>query len=56
MERAKSIMMNIDNDDVPFIAAALVIHANIWSDDKHFLQQNEIKVWTTKDLMKMMNL
>ncbi|MEK6898492.1 MAG: PIN domain-containing protein [Nanoarchaeota archaeon] len=40
-----------DKKDAPFIALYLSIKANgIWSDDKHFLAQKEIKIFTTKDL------
>lgn len=52
MEQAKKVIAKYDNDDVPFIAAALAIQADIWSDDDHFKQQTQIKVWTTEELVK----
>ncbi len=52
MEQAKKIIAKYDNDDVPFIAAALAVQADIWSDDDHFKQQTQIKVWTTEELVK----
>ncbi len=53
MEKAKQIMDEIDTNDAPFIAAALCIENNgIWSDDRHFEQQDKIKVWKTKDLLE----
>lgn len=52
MPEAKKIMWSIDPKDTPFIAAALAIGADIWSDDKHFEKQNSVKVWKTKDLLK----
>ena len=52
MPEAKKIMDGIDPDDTPFIAAALALHADIWSDDKHFEKQNMIKIWKTKDFLK----
>ena len=52
MKEASKIMDDIDPDDTPFIAAALATKSDIWSDDKHFDRQNEVKVWKTKDLMK----
>lgn len=51
MAEAKKIMDGIDPDDTPFIAAALAMDADMWSDDKHFKKQKRIKVWTTRDLV-----
>ncbi|MEK6863645.1 MAG: PIN domain-containing protein [Nanoarchaeota archaeon] len=50
MEEAGKIMDRIDQDDTPFIAAALATGSDIWSDDTHFEKQKKIKVWRTKDL------
>lgn len=55
MIEARKIMDNIDQNDTPFIAAALATNSNIWSDDKHFERQNKVKVWKTKDLEKECN-
>ncbi len=52
MNEAKLIMDKIDPNDTPFIAAALATNSAIWSDDNHFIKQNKIKVYTTKDLLK----
>ena len=42
-------MGEIDVKDVPFVALCLAKHADgVWSDDKHFLEQNAVAVWTTK--------
>lgn len=52
VSEAIKIMDHIDPKDTVFIALALSIHNDgIWSDDKHFDQQNKIKVWKTKDLL-----
>lgn len=40
-----------DPEDVPFLALALTVNADILSDDKHFQEQNHVKVWTTKELL-----
>ncbi len=48
---AKKIMDHIDPNDTPFIAAALALQAEVWSDDKHFNQQQKIKVWKTRELL-----
>ena len=50
---AKEIMDSIDPNDAPFIATALSYNCDIWSDDKHFQQQQKIKVWTTEHLLKL---
>jgi len=52
-KKAEKIMGKIDKDDVIFIAAALSLNCPIWSDDKHFKKQKEIKVFTTKDILKL---
>ena len=50
---AKKIMNEIDENDVPFLALALQVdNKGIWSDDKHFLQQKKVKVWSTKVLVE----
>jgi len=55
MEEAKQIMDNIDPDDTPFIALALSVkNDGLWSDDKHFQQQNRIQIWKTEVLIKLL--
>lgn len=56
INEAKEIMDNIDSDDTPFVAGALAIGADIWSDDKHFQKQKVVKVWTTKELFEFYSL
>lgn len=50
--KAEEIMKRIDKSDIPFIASALALKCPIWSDDKHFQKQKEIKIFTTKDILK----
>lgn len=51
IERAKRIIGNVDENDVPFIALALSFdNGGIWSNDRHFLRQKEIKIWRTEDI------
>jgi len=51
--KAWDIMKNIDPDDFPFLALALSFENDgIWTNDKHFLKQKEVKVWRTKELLK----
>lgn len=56
MKEAELIMDKIDPDDTPFIALALSIeNEGIWSNDKHFDQQNKIKVLKTDLLLKLLD-
>jgi predicted nucleic acid-binding protein len=55
MEEAKQIMDKIDPDDTPFIALALAIENDgVWSNDKHFGQQNRVKIWKTDVLLRLL--
>lgn len=52
--QAKEIMKNIDPDDAPFLALAMKNKVDgIWSEDKGFLQQNHVKIYTTKELLEL---
>jgi putative PIN family toxin of toxin-antitoxin system len=51
-EAAENIMGNIDKDDNIFIATALAFNCPIWSEDKHLLKQNKIKIFNTAELMR----
>jgi predicted nucleic acid-binding protein len=54
LKEAKRVMDPIDPADTPFIAAALSVpYEGIWTDDKHFLRQARVRVWTTDVLMKI---
>jgi predicted nucleic acid-binding protein len=50
--KAEVIMSKIDKDDVIFIAAALCLNCPIWSEDKHFKKQKDIKILTTKEVLE----
>ena len=50
--KARKIMEKIDPGDVIFIAAALYKNAAIWSDDKDFQEQKEVKIFTTSNMVK----
>jgi len=53
MDEAKRIMLKIDSDDAPFIAAKLSIENSfIWSDDKGYDLQNEISVFKTVNMVE----
>lgn len=46
-----SFLLVTDEKDAVYVACALAINAEIWSNDKHF-QTNRIKVLTTQDVME----
>lgn len=53
MKKAIEIMMDIDVYDSPILACALAIpNEGIWTEDKDFDKQKDIKIWKTKDLKK----
>lgn len=55
--KAKEIIGNIDKKDIPFIAVALSFKNNgIRTDDKHFKEQFEIKIYSTKELIVELGL
>jgi predicted nucleic acid-binding protein len=56
IDEAKKIIGDIDRDDVTFFALALAIPNNgIWTEDKHFKKQNKIKIWSTKEILDLLN-
>ncbi|TFG15981.1 MAG: hypothetical protein EU535_00035 [Promethearchaeota archaeon] len=57
LNEAKMIIGEIHKEDIPFIAVALSIkNDGIWSNDKHFKEQSEIKIYTTNDLILKLKL
>ena len=53
MKEAINIMKDIDERDAPIVACALAVsNEGIWTEDKHFKQQNKVRVWTTEELSK----
>ena len=52
---AGRIIGKIDEKDIPYIALALAINNDgIWTNDEHFQKQDEIKVWKTKEIIKLL--
>ncbi|MDP4012937.1 MAG: PIN domain-containing protein [Candidatus Nanoarchaeia archaeon] len=53
LKEADKLIGHLDKGDVPFLALALAIsNDGIWTENiKHF-KQDQIKVWTTKDLFE----
>jgi predicted nucleic acid-binding protein len=51
-EEACKIIRAVDVKDVPYIAAALAFEGSVvWSNDRHFEKQTQIKVLKTKDMI-----
>lgn len=50
---AERIIGKIHKSDTPFIALALSFENDgIWTNDKHFLKQKVVKIWTTEELIR----
>ncbi|MCZ7383450.1 MAG: PIN domain-containing protein [Candidatus Methanoperedens sp.] len=56
MALAEDILKDIDITDSPFLALALALNCKIWSNDRHFKQQDKVVVYTTKELTKTINI
>ena len=55
LAEAMEVMAAIDSDDAPFLAVALATGAEaIWTQDKHFLEQNLVRVISTREMMEML--
>jgi len=52
-KEANKIMRNIDPNDSIFIATALSFNCPVWSDDRHLKKQKRIKVYNTKEFIKI---
>jgi len=51
-DRAMEIMEPVDENDAPFLAVGLALGIEgIWTEDRHFLQQDLLKVYSTRDLI-----
>ncbi len=51
LNKAEGLIGKIDSDDVVFLACAISLGLDIWSDDKHFQEQKEIKVLRTPEFV-----
>ena len=55
LKEANQLMGHIDNKDVVFLALALSVpNSKVWSDDKHFKQQDQINVYTTNEMIEFL--
>jgi len=55
IREASEIMKNIDEKDAPILALAMQLRCPIWSNDKHFMMQKAVKVYTTGNLLDLWN-
>ena len=52
-DHAMEIMGPVDENDAPFLAVGLALGIEaIWTEDRHFLRQDILKVWSTGDLIE----
>jgi predicted nucleic acid-binding protein len=52
-DRAMEIMKPVDENDAPFLAVGLALGIEgIWTEDRHFLRQDILKVYSTGDLIE----
>ena len=51
-DRAMSIMETVDENDAPFLAVGLALGTEgIWTEDRHFLHQDLLNVYSNRDLL-----
>jgi predicted nucleic acid-binding protein len=54
-EEAIRIMKDIDVKDAPFLAVGMALGLDgIWTEDRHFLGQDGLRVYATRDMMSML--
>ena len=52
-DHAMQIMKTVDENDSPFLAVGIALGIKgIWTEDRHFLRQNLLKVYSTGDLVE----
>ena len=52
---SKADRLILHKSDVPFLALAIELGIPIWSNDTHFKEQCEVKVFTTEELKSYLN-
>jgi predicted nucleic acid-binding protein len=55
LKDAYAIMKEIDEKDGPILALAMQMGCPLWTNDKHFQRQKAVKVYTTKDIISLLN-
>jgi len=54
-EFATSFLLGNTKEDAPFIGLALYLEIPLWSNDKALKKQNIVKVFSTSDLLKIID-
>jgi predicted nucleic acid-binding protein len=54
LNEAFEIMKAIDEKDAPILALAIQLNCPVWSNDKHFQMQKAAKVYTTADILGLL--
>ena len=49
---ARELIGDVDRDDAPFLALALHLDADVWSDDSDFQEQAEVRSGRTHELIE----
>jgi len=49
-------MKNVDEKDTPFLALAMQLNCPIWSNDKHFKEQQVAEVYTTSEIIDLIEV
>ncbi|MDA4130250.1 MAG: PIN domain-containing protein [Thaumarchaeota archaeon] len=56
LAKAEAALKIIDEKDVPFLALALSLNCDgIWSNDKHLREQKFVRVWSTNDIISLLD-
>lgn len=55
IEQANKLIGDTDPDDISFLALALDLDTDIWTDDTDFQEQDEVTVWKTHELVNHLN-
>jgi len=51
---AFEIMKEIDEKDAPILALAMQMGCSLWSNDKHFQMQKAVRVYTTSEIIGLL--
>ena len=54
LNEAFEIMKDIDEKDAPILALAMQLNCPVWSNDKHFQKQMAARVYTTADILGLL--
>lgn len=55
-EEAKNVLSDDSKDDAPFVGLALYLGILLWSNDSALKKQSKVKVFSTYDLMKILDI